>query len=99
MEIINVQDFLCYYMKVKGCIIWFFLYIFVDKIEWIYQKGKFIIGDLIWYLVNIECYMYVEMVQFKFSMYQGCDIFYVNGYDDMIVYYYQMYEEFVVVFL
>ncbi len=93
MEIIEIENFIDYYSKIKARTKRLFEYIPPDKIEWTYQDGKFTIGDIIRHLANIERYMYAENIQLKKSKYGGCGIQYAKGYENVINYYDQMHQE------
>ncbi|MTI30815.1 DinB family protein, partial [Xanthovirga aplysinae] len=75
-----------------------FQYIPEDKIEWTYQAGKFTIGDIIRHLALIERKMYVENIQQRPSLYNGCGIEYANGFEEVIQFYRNMHQESLAIF-
>lgn len=93
MEIRSIESFFAYYSRIKQRTQRLFSLIPPDQIEWSYQAGKFTIGDLIRHLANIERYMYVETLLGRPSAYKGCGENYANGYDAVISYYDQLYQE------
>ncbi|MBX2828220.1 MAG: DinB family protein [Flavobacteriaceae bacterium] len=98
MTFSNIDTFLAYYAKIKGRTRRLFQYIPPEKMEWTYQEGKFTMGDIIRHLANIERHMYAETVQSNPSLYNGCGTDYAQGYETVIQYYDQMYEESVTIF-
>ncbi|WP_103068742.1 DinB family protein [Aquimarina sediminis] len=93
MEIQDINVFLTYYARIKGRTRALFQYIPEDKIEWTYKKGKFTIGDIIRHLALTERYMYVENVQLRPSLYEGCGENFAKGYKESINLYDILHEE------
>ena len=93
MEIKDTTTFLQYYSRVKGRTRALFEFIPADKIEWTYKKGKFTIGDLIRHLALTERFLYVENIQHRPSLYNGCGEDFAKGYEKTIALYNDLHNE------
>lgn len=93
MEIQNVASFLKYYAKVKFRTKRLFDYIPEENLEWTYKDGKFTIGDIIRHLALTERFMYIENIQMKPTVYEGCGQEFAKGYKNTIKLYENMYQE------
>ena len=86
MMINDINEFLKYYEKIRSRTLHVISHIPPDKIGWTYQEGKFIFGDLIRHIANIEWFMYAENAQFKPSRYPGHDESFAKGYEATLKY-------------
>ncbi len=84
MEIKDISSFLLYYARIKDRTRRLFGYIPPEKIEWTYTKRKFTIGDIIRHLALTERWMYIENIQLKPSLYNGCEDYFAKGYENTI---------------
>ncbi len=93
MEITNLDSFLEYYERVRERTLRVVNCIPRDKIEWMYQEGKFTLGDIVRHLAALERYMFAENVQGKPSRYPGHGRELAEGFENVLVYFKRMHEE------
>lgn len=98
MIILDIQDFLPYYEKIRARTLSVIKSVPPEHIEWTYKRDKFTFGDIIRHIATIERYMYGETVQFKPSRYQGCGQNLASGYDEVLDFMHRKHEESIAIF-
>ena len=84
MEILTVDGFLDYWLKVRGRTRRVLERVPPAHAEWTFRPGKWTLGDLVRHVAALERYMFAENVHGRPSLYAGCDRQMADGWDEIL---------------